>query len=67
MRDRARLAKHWLDEPPDIFIGIDAPDFNLGLARKLRKGGVTTVPTLASVWAWRRYRVKVFANPSTGC
>lgn len=59
MRDRASLVKHWLDEPPDIFIGIDAPDFNLGLARRLKNAGITTVHYVSpSVWAWRRYRVK---------
>jgi lipid-A-disaccharide synthase len=59
MRDRRVLAKAWLRDPPDIFIGIDAPDFNLGLAKKLRTGGVRTVHYVSpSVWAWRRYRIK---------
>jgi lipid-A-disaccharide synthase len=60
LRLRARLRKRWLDDPPDVFVGIDAPDFNLGLESALRAGGVRTVHYVSpSVWAWRPGRVHV--------
>jgi lipid-A-disaccharide synthase len=56
---RDALRQRLLKERPDVFIGVDAPDFNLGLEEDLRKGGVKTVHFVCpSIWAWRMGRVK---------
>ncbi|MEJ2528761.1 MAG: lipid-A-disaccharide synthase [Gammaproteobacteria bacterium] len=55
---RREIRNHFLQHPPDLFIGIDGPDFNLSLERDLRHAGITTVHYVCpSVWAWRSGRV----------
>jgi lipid-A-disaccharide synthase len=59
LRLRRRLVGHFRADPPDVFIGVDAPDFNLGLEQRLREQGIPTVHLVSpTVWAWRPGRVK---------
>ena len=56
---RRRLAKALLAERPDLFIGVDSSDFNLGLERRLKDAGIPVIHYVSpSVWAWRRWRVR---------
>jgi lipid-A-disaccharide synthase len=58
-RLRARIRREFLALRPDVFVGIDAPEFNLRLARDLRNAGITTVQYVSpQVWAWRQNRVR---------
>jgi lipid-A-disaccharide synthase len=58
-RIRDDLIAHFLANPPDLFIGIDAPDFNLGVEEVLRRAGIPTVQYVSpQVWAWRGYRIR---------
>ncbi|MBY5927813.1 lipid-A-disaccharide synthase [Halomonas sp. DP8Y7-3] len=63
VRVRRHLRRDALAWQPDIMVGIDAPDFNLGLERQLREAGITTAHYVSpSVWAWRQGRVKGIAR-----
>jgi lipid-A-disaccharide synthase len=58
LRLRRRLAARLLADPPDVFVGVDSPDFNLPLAARLRAAGVRTIQYVSpQVWAWRQARV----------
>ena len=55
---RRQLKQRLLRDAPDVFIGVDAPDFNLDLERDLKRAGIRTVHFVSpSVWAWRAERL----------
>jgi lipid-A-disaccharide synthase len=59
LRLRASVRREFLRARPDVFVGIDAPEFNLRLARDLRAAGIPTVQYVSpQVWAWRQSRVE---------
>ena len=56
---RNKLAEHFLSRPPDLFIGVDVPDFNLGLEERLKTAGIPTMHYVSpTVWAWRGWRIR---------
>ena len=59
---RDQLAQRLLQDPPAAFVGVDAPDFNLGLERRLKSAGIKTVHFVCpSIWAWRGGRARKMA------
>lgn len=63
LRIRRGLIRQLLAEPPDVLIGIDAPDFNLPVEARLRRAGIRTVHYVSpSVWAWREGRIRRIAR-----
>jgi len=62
LRLRAELGDKLIAQRPEVFIGVDAPDFNFGLETRLRAAGLKTVHFVCpSIWAWRGERVKKLA------
>ena len=60
---RSMLVGHYSRERPEVLIGIDAPDFNLGLEARLKRRGLRTVHLVSpTVWAWREGRVQTIAK-----
>jgi lipid-A-disaccharide synthase len=63
LRCRREITEYFIAHPPDVFIGVDAPEFNLDLEKNLKKHGIRTLHYVSpSVWAWRRWRLKKIAK-----
>lgn len=60
---RGKLRRRIIDWRPDVFIGVDYKEFNLGLARQLKRAGLTTVQYVSpQVWAWRQGRARTIGE-----
>ena len=65
LRLRSAMAGYLIADKPDVFIGIDAPDFNFALEKRLKNHGVKTIHYISpSVWAWRQSRIKKIKQSS---
>ena len=62
-RMRRALGARLIEAPADLFVGVDAPDFNLGLAHRLRRAGLRTAHFVSpSIWAWRGGRIRAIGE-----
>ncbi|HLB85648.1 MAG TPA: lipid-A-disaccharide synthase, partial [Steroidobacteraceae bacterium] len=60
---RRELLRRLLAERPDAYVGIDAPEFNLGVAARLKASGIPTIQYVSpQVWAWRQGRVRTIGR-----
>ncbi|HEX4618333.1 MAG TPA: lipid-A-disaccharide synthase, partial [Steroidobacteraceae bacterium] len=65
LRLRGELVARFTAARPDVFVGIDSPEFNLALARRLKRAGIRCVQYVSpQVWAWRQGRVRTIARDS---
>lgn len=63
LKIRNSLVEHFIENPPDVYIGVDAPDFNLRVAKKLKAVGIPTVHYVSpTIWAWRENRIHNIAK-----
>ena len=67
LRIRKELKRYFLENPPDLFVGIDAPDFNLALEKSLKAAGIPVIHYVApSVWIWRSGRIPLIREAVHG-